>query len=176
MELHPSLQIRTLLKSMSEVILPAVDPVNKPAVEEARQVIAMLQLLLQRAPLQYRYDRDELARFLELSAALQNHARGIPAVAAQVQALTDTAAAGADVLERACIEPADLQAASGALRERIGGLLSAIYAQDDWSNLGNITACVNTHAQGQMLRERAWLAPQGWEGDAAGLPDIAALI
>ncbi|MCK9285355.1 MAG: hypothetical protein M0P39_13860, partial [Rhodocyclaceae bacterium] len=61
MDLRPALQVQTVIKAMTDVVLPAVDPNNKLAQEQARLVIGMLHLVMQRQPLMYRYDRDELS-------------------------------------------------------------------------------------------------------------------
>ena len=50
MDLRPSLQVQTVIKAMTDVVLPAVDPNNKLAQEQARLVIGMLHLVAQRQP------------------------------------------------------------------------------------------------------------------------------
>ena len=83
MDIRPSFQLQTVIKAMTDVILPAVDPNNKLAQEQAGLVIAILNLIAQRMPLIYRYEGEELARFLELAGQLHKHAkdfRGMEAV------------------------------------------------------------------------------------------------
>lgn len=176
MDLRPSLQIQTVIKALTDVVLPAVDPHNKLAQEQGQLAVGMLQLVAQRQHLMYRFDRDELARFLALADTLQQHASGLPGVADALGALAASAAAGADVLARAQAEPGELEDANFALRETVGALVTQACVGSAMSDLKPLTQTVNEHAKAQLLRERVWLLPQGWEPDAKALPSIEALI
>lgn len=176
MELRPGFQIPALIKSLTDVVLPAVDPANKLAQEQGQLVVAMLHLIAQRQPLQYRYDRYELSQFLGLADSLAVDGASLPELGEALAALAASAESGRDVLERAGVEPGELEAANRALRDGIGAAISAAATAAD----GPVTKAINTavmaHAQEMLLRERAWLAMQGWEGPNAGLPAVETLI
>lgn len=176
MDLRPALQVQTVIKAMTDVVLPAVDPDNKLAQEQARLVIGMLHLVAQRQPLMYRYDRDELSRFLALADTLQAEAKSLPGAAEALHALTTATDVGADVLDRAQAEPSELEMANFELREKIGALITAIYAGTETGKLKHISAIVTAHAKEQLLRERSWLIAQGWEADPKAIPAIETLI
>ena len=176
MELRPALQIQTILKAMTDVVLPAVDPDNKLAQEQSRLVVGMLHLLAQRLPLMYRYDRDELARFLALADTLQNQARDLPGARDALHALTNAVESGEDVLDRARAEPGELEAANFELREKVGALLGKIYDGADMTQLTHISKTVTAHAKEQLLRERSWLIMMGLEADPKAIPAIETLI
>lgn len=180
MELRPAFQLKTVIKALTDVVLPAVDANNKLAQEQARLVIGMLQLVALRQPLMYRYERDELARFLALAASLQDETRAQPVAAQASRALAEVVTIGTDVLARARAEPAELESANFALREKIGALVTASCADDPGNDnsarLKAIGAKVTAHAKAQLLRERSWLLMQGWEADPQALPTIEALI
>jgi hypothetical protein len=176
MELRPGFLLQTIVKAMSDVILPAVDPNNKLAQEQARLVIGMLNLVNSRLPLMYRYDRDELSRFLALASTLQSLAKDLPGAGEAVAALDSTLESGADVLRRAAAEPGELEVANFNLREKIGALITAVYSTTDFTKLEQIKAAITSHAREQLLRDRSWLISQGWEPDPAAIPDIETLI
>ncbi|MCK9285913.1 MAG: hypothetical protein M0P39_16715, partial [Rhodocyclaceae bacterium] len=142
----------------------------------ARLVIGMLHLVMQRQPLMYRYDRDELSRFLALADTLQSEAKALPGATAALHALAASVEAGEDVLDRARAEPSELEAANFELREKIGALITAIYAETGTDKLKHISATVTAHAKEQLLRERSWLIGQGWEADPKSIPAIETLI
>ena len=123
MDLRPALQIQTSIKAMMDVVLPAVDPNNKLAQEQARLVIGMLNIVAQRMSLTYRYDRDELARFLALAETLKGQAKDLPGAKEALHALDGAADIGTDVLDRARAEPSELESANFDLREKIGALI-----------------------------------------------------
>lgn len=176
MEMRPSFQIPALIKSLTDVVLPAVDPANKLAQEQGQLVVAMLHLMAQRLPLQYRYDRHELDCHLALADTLAVEAATIPEAADALQALVAAAAAGRALQARAGVEPSELEAANQALRAQVGALVTAASVTADATRLKAVNQAVMDHAKLQLLRERAWLVMQGWEGPVSGLPDAASLI
>jgi hypothetical protein len=176
MDLRPVFQINTLIKAMTDVVLPAVDAENKMAQEQAQLIIGTLNLLAQRLPLTYRYERDELARFLAFADTLQIQAGDLPDAAQALHALKASTETGSDVLDRARAEPCELEAANFDLREKIGALITTIYTGNETSKLKHISATVTAHAREQLLRERAWLIAQGWESDPKSIPAIETLI
>jgi hypothetical protein len=46
MELRPTLQLKAVIKAMTDVVLPALDPKNQLAQEQANLCIRTLQILL----------------------------------------------------------------------------------------------------------------------------------
>ena len=176
MELRPAIQIQTIIKAMTDVVMPAVDPNNKLAQEQTQLVVGMLHLLAQRMPLMHRYDCDELSRFLALADTLQDQAKGLPGAAEALHALANTSEVGQDVLNRARAEPAELEAANFNIRKKVGALISTIYAGNDAANLKHISSTITAHAKEQLLRERSWLIMQGFEADPKSVPAIETLI
>jgi hypothetical protein len=176
MDIRPALQIQTVIKTLTDVVLPAVDPSNKLAIEQARLAIGTLNIVLQRQALMYRYDRDELARALALADNLQEQAKDLPAAAHALHALANSAEVGADVLDRAKTDPAELEATNVDLRDKLGALITALYTGQDTTKLKHITHSITAHAKEQILRERIWLLGQGWEPDPKSLPPLETLI
>ena len=163
MQLREDLQLQSVLRALKEVILPAVDADNALAVEQTQVVIGMLGMMAARLPLTYRYDCDELARLVTLCQALAPYDDG---------RLASAAAAGAEVLARAQAAPDEILAAIRHLRALSGGVVSAAYEAGDDAARAEISHHVLTHAEAQLLRERAWCAPQGWETKPDTLPPI----
>ena len=176
MDLRPALQIQTAIKAMTDVVLPAVDRENKMAQEQARLVIGMLHLALTRMPLAYRFERDELSRFLALADPLQRRAAELPQGKEAVRDLSSVAEHGMNVLRRAGAEPSDLEVAVFGLREKIGEVVTTLSAQFPPAKLRPIYDAVTDHAHEQLLRERSWVIAQGWEADPTAIPPIETLI
>lgn len=176
MDLRPELQLKAAIKALTDVVLPAVDPNNKLAQEQGHLAVGMLSIALERLPLLYRYDRDELKRQLALAARLQALTAGTPGAEAERAALADGAAQGSELLDRAGAEPGALEASNGDLRARIGALVTALYAGNDPATLKDVSAVLLASGREQLLRERAWLIGQGWEPDPAAVPSIESLL
>lgn len=176
MELRATFQIPTLIKAMTDVVLPALDPNNKLAQEQGQLILGSLHLIAQRLPLQYRYDRHELSSFLALADQLEQVSDGAPELAASVSALRASSKLGREVLARAGAEPSELESANLAMRDSIGAIAQAGSALPDDARRKRIETAVMSHAKDMLLGERAWLAMQGWEGKNAPLPDVETLI
>ena len=169
MDVRPELQLQSMIKAMSDIVLPAVDADNRLAQEQARLVIATLNLVAKRLPIAYRYDRDELERYVSLSqdllAAVGTTAAG--AAVAQLQALS---ASGADVLERARAEPAELETTVFALRAAVGELIQETRAAADPRCQAAVRSLVLAAAKQELDRERALVVDIGFEADPQDLP------
>jgi hypothetical protein len=171
MDMRPAFQLQTVIKAMTDVVLPAVDPANKLAQEQAQLVIGMLGLLQQRLPLLFRYEREELQRYLALARELAPARGGARTREAQAD-LAAGAAAGADVLERARAEPAELEAAVIDLRAKVGELIAAVNDDGESASRRELQRAVLAAAKVQTRRERAWLAPTGFESDPKAITPI----
>lgn len=176
MELRPEFLIKTVLKTMRDTVLPAVDPDNKLATEQAQLVIGMLDLALSRFPVMFRFDRDELERTLGLVESLQAEAANIPDAAAQLKTLASKADAGKQVLIHTQVAPDELVKANFELRKEIGELITALYANAKNNDLKPISTLITSHAKEQLLRDRAFLIAQGWEADPQAIPELETLL
>ena len=76
MDLRAPLQLKSMIKSMSDVVLPAIDPGNRMAQEQAQLILGMMHLMALRLPLQFHYDLDELRRYLGLAQELLQQRAG----------------------------------------------------------------------------------------------------
>ncbi|MBL6750033.1 MAG: hypothetical protein ISP90_05890, partial [Nevskia sp.] len=154
----------------------AIDPANTLAQEQARLVIGTLGIIAQRLPLQYRYDRDELRRGIELAGRLGERLPASGEAAAALRQLAASAAQGTEVLERARAEPAELEGAVRALRSAVGEVIQAAYPAADAAGRKTLGALVADASREQLLRERAWLSPFGFEPDPKLIPPVETLL
>lgn len=176
MELRPSLQVKIVLKALTDVVLPAVDPNNKLAQEQARLCIGTLQIMASRLPVAFRYDCDELGRMIALAGNLAEAAAGKSVDADALAALGASRAKAADTLDRAKAAPEDIEQASFELRERIGALIPLLYSANDLDTLKDVGKLITENAREQLIRDRSWLIGQGWEPDPKAIPPIESLL
>ncbi|MCK9284177.1 MAG: hypothetical protein M0P39_07835 [Rhodocyclaceae bacterium] len=170
MQLRPEIQIQSMIKAMMEVVLPAVDPSNELAVQQAQLVVGHLSIFAQRLPLQYRYDRDALDRLIALAADLK------AAGAGGDSSLEQAAGIGAKVLERAKADPAELVQAARALTAAMDTSIRKVFAEGDEATQSRVEKVTLAMGREQLLRDRAWLIMQGWEPDPASVPAIDTLL
>ena len=177
MQMRPEIQIQSILKAMADVVLPALDPQNPLAQEQARLCMGLLGVMASGLPLQYRYDCDELGRLLALSRRLQQLPEVAQLVPQALGVLSQRAQRADDVLARARAEPAEVLHAVRALREATGDLVQEAFEQDlTGRKTGELQRAVLDASQEQLLRERSWALGQGWESDPRAIAAIDTLI
>ena len=176
MQMRPEIQITCMSKAMRDVVIPALDPGNKLALEQSQLIVGMLNLMARQLPLQFRFDRDELTRLVGCASKLQN----IPidesnAAAAKDRFITQCSVA-AKVLEKCQADPAELLASIKDLREAMGFVVTTLAEGTDEDAQLKVEKIVLDAAGEQLLRDRSLMSIQGWESDPAAIPAIESLI
>lgn len=176
MQLRPEIQITSMIKAMTDVILPAVDPSNKLAVEQSQLVVGMLSLMAKQLPLQFRFDRDELGRLLTGAGEMKTLSPPQGKVKLALDRLARGEVAGAKVLDACRTDPAALLYSIRELREALGDVVQALAETDDLKQQLQAERVVLDLSKEQLLRDRAMLVMQGFERNPAALPDIDSLL
>ena len=176
MQLRYEIALAAMMKSMTDVVIPAVDGKNDLAVQQANLVVGLLNLLAQQLPQQFRFDRDELQRLLACAKGLSALRSEDPAIRAATAALDEARLAAESVYQRCATDPAELTAAVRTLREATGALVTASNDGRDAAALALVETAVMALSREQLLRDRALMLPQGWEPDPAAIPPIGTLL
>jgi hypothetical protein len=176
MQLRYPIQIQSMIKALTDVVLPAVDPANKLAQEQSRLIIGMLTLMSKQLPLQFRFDCDELHRLVGFAQQLQEQAKGAASTRTAVAELTSQARTAAGVLERAQADPEELLGSIRSLRAAIATVVTAVSLEGDEATVAGVQQTVLSKSKDQLLRDRSWLLMQGWEPDPASVPAIETLL
>lgn len=171
MQMRADIQIRSMIKAMKDTVLPALDPENKLAQEQARLVLGMLALMRRQLPIQFRFDCDELERLIDLSQAL----RALD-IDPMDEELIGEEAHALNVLDGARSNPADVLASIRHLRCVIGQRVTRLYALADSESRARLKELVVNVSREQLLRDRSLLLQQGWEPEPDALPAIETLL
>lgn len=176
MQMRPAIQIQSMIKSITDVVLPAIDPSNKLAQEQTRLILGTLSLMAKQLPLQYAFDCDELGRLNAFAQQLQAEVSGGDETQAALAALASSQRDAQQILDRAGTTPDAIEAAVRTLRATTGSLITGVYRDGDAHGQQQVKVAVLAMSKEQLLRDRAWVAMQGWEPDPAALPTIDALL
>lgn len=176
MQLRSEIQLASMLKAMKDVVIPAIDPANRLAVEQAQLVTGMLGLMQHQLPLQYRFDRDELRRLVDLLHGLKVICELDPALEPLPGKYKGLITESRAVLNGSSVDPAQLYETVRRLREVVGEVVSFANAHADEPARRRIEREVLELSREQLLRDRALVALQGWEPDPAALPSIHSLL
>ncbi len=163
-------QLEVTLRALTDVVLPALDPANRQALEQLQLSLATLNFLQARLPYARRYQRMELEHLIELAGKV---IAVIGASAPATASLTQTMDNGRAELAKPQAEVEDYLRLSRELRELIADIV-ANSAGETFED--SLDALIVKSTQYLLLRERVWCLPLGFELAPQDLPDIEDLL
>jgi len=152
------LRIYTMIKALTDTVLPAVDSGNRAAVEQLHLVIGSLKLLR---------DQIDYAHWFEVADA-RSIVRLIGQLAAEVDLPAVRTAQGraVDLLaiaERHDVPLTTIRDANAELRSAIRTIIEDAQASSDASDRRCVQSLVLAHSEAQISRERAFIAATGFD-------------
>jgi len=176
MQLRTEIQLKTMMKAMDDVILPAIDSSNQLALEQAQLVKAMMGLMAHQLPLQFDFDRDELQRLIDTADKIQAvclQLQGPPVISGELYSQAEQAST---ILSRCTVNPALVEERIRVLRRLVGEAVQEIQSVSDHKLREKLEGAVVAMSREQLLRDRALMIKQGWEVDPESLPTIESLL
>ena len=165
------LRLRTMMKALSEVVLPAVDPANRAAVEQGSIVLGSLDLLLQQVDYAHWYEVVDLLSLCNLARELSN----IDGLGANPK-IEDAASIGVAIAARWDVSLSQIRQSNLALRDAIGETAERAFTSDQVGVRTRVQALVLSHSEEQIGRERAYVAGTKWDIFPESLQTIEASL
>jgi len=167
----PSIDIRlkSMMKSIEQIILPAIDAQNSLAQEQAALLLGQLKLL----QLQWRYNAEYLSICLRDNQAF---ARELILVAKGGDRTQQASHQLVAMLEVASVPSDKLDAFVEQIAAGIDTLLQAISEDGGDSSRSSVGTVVLRYAQEQAKRDRTWFASTGFDPEVASLGSVEDLI
>jgi hypothetical protein len=160
-------ELQVVLRSLKEVVLPALSGADKHVVEQLHLSIAALTFMQQRLPQAGSYFRGELTDYAALAEAAADLMT--PHDPDEAEELRVLANAGRNTLQRPTADWADSIDATRELRAAVAGLIErragAPYARD----LNDLVIATSFKLH---LQARAWYLPFGFELHPETLPAL----
>lgn len=147
------LRIRTMIKTMTEVVIPAIDPAQRAAVEQASLVAASLNLMIEQIDHAHWFEVVDIRSHAALADQLADLAND--AVAGDAKALAEQ---GRTISGRGDVSLTTLREAGGRIREVIETMIEGLAAAGDKAASDRALAFVLAHAEAQFPRDRAFVA------------------
>lgn len=161
------LQLRVVIKALSEVIAPAIDATDHVALEQLQLSIVTLRMLHNRLPLERRRVRKELTHALELATATA-HALGERST--RLRAPLETARTA---LQDVDCDTANLDALRCALLSAVSACVDEL---EEPALRRRIAQAVVAASEPAIELARAWCVPSGFEADPARLRSLDQLL
>lgn len=156
-------RLRTLMKSLQEVLLPALDPANAIAQEQGQLVLGSLNLILAQLDFAHAFEvveaREMSAHALELATLLEADA----AAHGLVTGVRHQVSAQQSAIDNPLTPLHALQVRNRALREVLSALITAAQACADANLTRTLERRVLEFGARQLTRERSWVAATNFE-------------
>jgi hypothetical protein len=161
-----ALRLQTILRSLTETVIPAIDPEHKVALDQAHIIAGNLRILLDQIGRTGDYQRVELDEYRRLGAALLDRLED------------DRGAEDMRVLFRQSIPEGERPLDDLLLRTKhaVDSLVRRGLSSEDEAVRRDCTAHVLDQAGRQLTRERVWFRAAGFELDADALPSLEEVL
>ena len=145
-------RLASVIRALTEVILPHLPPEASLAQEQVQLAVGHLQILRAQIDALPGYEREELADGRALGAALAGCAGGAQTTAATAALAGATAAQGED--GRALLK---------SINTAIEALVRAVAADGEAASQAKLATTILKHERTRARKDREWYAPFGFD-------------
>jgi hypothetical protein len=165
--------LNAVIRSLSDVITPAVNPDSALAREQLRLSIEYLRFAVSRIDFLYARAEFEARHHLRLATAVCSAVEDQPARTAE---LARRASQAGQALSAADTMPiAELRQLSAELSEATASLVRGLDTASDALRRSVIRVVANASSE-RVAFERSWYAPLGLDPDGEDVPDLRQLV
>lgn len=161
-------RIRTMNKALTEVILPAIDPENKGAVEQLQLVVGSLNLMNEQIDYAHWFEVTDGRSMIAMAERIAEIS-GQPIDAATAQAIASVRDAGS----RHNVTLTAVRQANYDLRETLSAMIACILEASDAATHKAVSLAIIEMSEDQTSRERAFVAKTGFDVFPDSLKSIA---
>jgi len=167
-----ALRIHAMIRSLRDVVLPALPKNEMLAIDQANILVGYLGIMAEQHDRVFEYLLVELSEYAELLSAMVEDGHGAPSIEEAVAKARAALGIAAPILQISIPRQGELGALVRSLKESVDDLLHA--AQLDGTSAYRQASAqrVMQQAERQILREREWFRASGFELDAGQLPPI----
>jgi hypothetical protein len=144
-------RLASIVRALTEVILPHLPPEASLAQEQAHLCIGHLQILRSQIDAAPSFEREELADAVALGRSLVERLTGCDGARAALAAAIDTA------------DGSDCRGQRIAVNEAIEALVAAVTAGSNAGDQALLASLVIEHEQVRVGKDRLWCAPFGFD-------------
>jgi hypothetical protein len=168
---HTDVALKSVVRALSDVVAPAIDPNAALAKEQLRLAVEYLNFAITRVDHLYERAAFELRQHLEMAKAVRQVVAGLPVAAV----LDSPVVHGENLVSVTSLRIDDLRQASTALAAGITTVIRELEASDKQlrSDLGRTVAVAT---KDRIAFERSWYAPLGIDPNRDEVPELQVLL
>jgi hypothetical protein len=151
---QPSLDLRlsSMIKALSQIVLPSVDTEDKAAIEQLNIVIGSLLLLKEQIDYVHWFEHVETNSMLELVQSIAGH------IGQEADAFMNAANTAADIAKKPDATLSSRHDGNIRLREVLAQLIHKSLSLEDKALAANLRRQILKYSEAQISRERAFVA------------------
>ncbi len=164
-------RLRSMMRAMQDVVLPALDAENAIAQEQGKLVLGSLALLLDQVDYAHTFEVIEARDQCTLLTTIVAMTQATPPTAAASSSAQAVLAQARPRIEIATTSVPELQQINCDLRDALTALIDDIERADGRELAQAVALCVLDFSATQLTRERSWVAGTGFDPPGT-VPDI----
>jgi hypothetical protein len=168
-----TIRINNLIKAMEKTIIPALDPKNGLAQEQAALLIGHLKILNEQIDGAYVYECGSYRNMVTLAA---NLLRAIDGGTATQAAASDLNALLCNLPEQLPLTPERVNQLTTALGTAVDNLINSAYQDGTAAAKGHVFDSVLNYNNKQSARERIWFKGNNLDPDTRDLGSMEELL
>ncbi len=171
-----ALRIQSMLRSMQEVVIPAIPRDQNLAHDQANIIVGNLRLMSEQHDKVYQYELVELREYTALVRALIEASAGGVSTRAALETARQTLEECAPVAALVIPTQSELSQLTRAMKLAADMLLRAAYEDGDTESRRTAIELVMRQSATQVLRERRWFRMTGFELEPEKLPTLEQVL
>jgi len=167
-------RLKAMLRSLQDVIIPAIAADKRLAVDQANIVVANIAMLIEQHDMQLHYLIAELRDYRAFLQALLDYSE--VSACQDVQKTQALLADLAPALDTELPLPDQLAQALTTVKTTVDEQVRQLLDSSDPKTVAAVTRLTFRYARPQLLRERAWVAKAGFELEPEKIPSLEDLL
>ena len=147
-------RLASIIRALSEVVLPHLPPEASLAQEQVHLTLGHLQIMRAQLDQLHDYEREELADYVTLATALCSAVTGGQKTRSALAELTQSVSSSASQ---------DVRAARKAVNQAVDGLVKACAIDGAPGAHETLSGLILTHEHARIQKDRKWFAPFGFD-------------
>ena len=158
-----ALRIQSMIRSMQEVVIPAIPGSQRLALDQANIIVGNLRIMAEQHDKLYQYELVELREYASLVGKMAEAVVGGAASQAAKDGARLALESAAEVVGQSIPTQTEIAALTRSMKSAADALLRAAYEDGEPGFRAVAGAAVMRQSESQIMRERRWFRMAGFE-------------
>jgi hypothetical protein len=171
-----ALRIQSMIRSMQEVVIPAIPSSQRLALDQANIIVGNLRIMAEQHDKLFQYELVELREFVSLVREMAEAAVGGAASQASKEGARPVLENATKIVGLSIPTQSELAALTRSMKSAADALLRAAYEDGEPGFRAVARAAVMRQSESQIMRERSWFRMAGFELEPGKLATLEQVL